>query len=173
MRDLSRFGRAMIAATMLFASGWSSLPVLAKPAPTASDSPYRPTVPTRDLDPAALEVIRRFSHWPGSYLDAHRTLLRLGWQPDPKVDCLRDEVGGDDPHRECRDNPGLDVCKICRALPEIEVCSQGPYEHCDANFVHPGSQVVLRVTTMGDMGPPFDNTGVNGFTFLTESSPER
>ena len=163
----------MVATLTMAVVAWPSPPAVAGTGSGGSGSSYRPTVPTRDLDPAAVEVIRRFSHWPGSYLDAHRALLRLGWQPDPKVDCLREEVGGDDPQRECRDNPDLEVCKICRAMPEVEVCSEGPYEHCDANFVHPGSQAVLRVTTGGEMDPPFDNTDIYTFTFLDKSSPER
>ena len=164
----------MIAVLAAVASMQPTASVMARTGSKPDDTYYKATVPTKDLDPAALDVIRRFSKWPGSYPGARRALLRLGWQPDPKVDCLNGQTLGEDPLKTCRDDPGNEDCRMCRAMPEIDACSLGSIQYCSANFIHPGSQVVLQITAGGDMqGAPETNTALEGFTFVKKSSPDR
>ena len=151
-----------------------STSIMAKGASKADETYYKATVPTKDLDPAAREVIQHFSNWLGGYRSAHTALLRLGWQPDPKVDCLSGQTLGEDPQKRCHDDPGNTDCKMCHDMPEISACSQGPIEYCRANLVHPGSGVVLVITTAGDMqGAPETNTSLQQFTFIEKSDPDR
>ena len=166
----------MVAVLAAVASMQPTASVVARTGSKPNKTYYRETVPTKDLDSAALEVIRRFSNWPGSYPGARRALLRLGWQPDPKVDCLSGMDMGDDAHARqlCLNDPSDENCKLCRAMPEIDGCSQGPIEYCTANFIHPGSQVMLQITAGGDMqGAPEDNTALEGFIFVSRSSATR
>ena len=126
----------------------------------------RPSAPGLGSRPAgrSAPVLDRFSKWPGSYPGARRALLRLGWQPEPKVDCLSGKDMGDDAHAQktCRNDSGNENCKSCRTMPEIDVCFQGPIEHCGARLIHPNSQVVLKITAGGDMQrAPENNTALD------------
>lgn len=171
----SRWQRSLAVVVMVaVATVRPSMPIMAKAASKADDTYYKATVPTKNLDPAALEVVHHFSNWPGGYQSAHNALLRLGWQPDPKVDCLSGQTLGEDPKKKCHDDPGDEDCKMCHDMPEISACSQGPVEYCRANLIHPGSDVVLVITTAGDMqGAPETNTSLEQFTFIEKSDPDR
>ena len=139
------------------------------PAATASHRShtfYVPTVQTGSLDVTAREVIRAQSHWVGSYAEARRALLQLGWRPDPKADCMGSINGGDDPEAFCRSHPQLEDCLACRATPELTGCSLGPIEQCLEDFVNPASSLVLEITTTGEH---HDDRVIESLTFLGKS----
>jgi hypothetical protein len=77
------------------------------------------------------------------YAAFRRTLLNAGWQVKTDPDCVRGVYGGDG-----RRKPG--ESNICRELPEIEACSGDGY--CVANYAHPRTRRLIRVTSYGDYG---------------------
>ena len=138
----------------------------------ASSNHYEPasTMAVRRLDPAASEVVRRFSRWSGPYSTTRAKLFALGWRPDPKADCFNNLVDPDNALKICQEQPNNTACRACQATPELASCSEGPVMRCEDHFINPASREVLLVTTGGDT---YAERCFDYFSFIPKSSPDR